>query len=284
MTFLRVAIFSFFLCGVFPPSVIAAKTIRCLSDFGVLQNEAKQNMLLQLTQAVDPHSIFSSLEKVTFNVDAGGPLFTLKGQRKAFRGKRITVFLHEEKVVVDDFPKKGSTGIYLGDSVIIRDENGEVVFNNPRKKMKNKGFLATWSDADILYFFGYALSNYLRFPFSLDNPDIKIRKIELAGRNKRKYAFGIEVTYPKGYHTHCRAQRYYFDAEGLVRQHTYKVVVGHGLRATHYTRKWRLPENEREFAVPLSRTVDAVLPSLFGLPIPGGLTGRVSDLNFVFLD
>jgi hypothetical protein len=85
-----------------------------------------------------------------------------------------------------------------------------------------------WAPADALYFFGYALANYLSLPFLLAG----------AG-HVRHGARSVTVRFPDGFDTHSAIQSFHFDDTGLLARHDYAAdVVGVWAIGSHFTRDY----------------------------------------------
>jgi hypothetical protein len=89
--------------------------------------------------------------------------------------------------------------------------------------------LGRWDELDALYFFGYALSNYLALPFLL-------AQTAFVAPARAGDLRGVTVDFPPGLHTHGRRQRFYFDASGLLRRHDYVAeIVSAWARGAHFS-------------------------------------------------
>ena len=106
--------------------------------------------------------------------------------------------------------------------------------DHPREKLlENASLKAPWDDLDLLYFRGYALWNYLMAPFYFTWPGFSTREVEShkeAGQTWRV----LEVTYPDGFSTHCKVQKYYYDNQYHLRRLDYVADVLNAGVAAHY--------------------------------------------------
>jgi hypothetical protein len=85
-----------------------------------------------------------------------------------------------------------------------------------------------WSNADAVYFFGYAITTYLSVPFVL-------RQLETWTAETRN-GFEITAVFPPHIHTHGPRQKFYFDRSGLLLRHDYHAeIVGAWARGAHFT-------------------------------------------------
>jgi hypothetical protein len=91
-----------------------------------------------------------------------------------------------------------------------------------------------WDALDAAYFVGYAMWNYLSFPYLLTGDGFALAEgepWEEGGESWRR----LEVSFPEGIDTHSRRQVFYLDSRGLLRRHDYVAeVVGGWAKAGHY--------------------------------------------------
>src|SRR2546423_3361324 len=131
------------------------------------------------------------------------------------RDVRVTCSTDRQRTVVEPYPSTGRRGVFEGDAVRIERDDGEVeaARSDPRPHLSSLRGLVAWDTLDFLYFMGYAMWGYLASPFVFTWPGFATREIEpwdQDGRRLRRLA----VTYPDGFHAHCREQVFYFDERG----------------------------------------------------------------------
>jgi hypothetical protein len=127
-----------------------------------------------------------------------------------------------------DFPAPGSRGVFEGDNVRI-EADGRVtdVRHDPRAAFKRLRQHFRWDDLDFLYFSGYALWNYMAFPFMLERPGV-----ELEERPDRVLA----ARFPDEFPTHSPEQLFYLDdAYRLVRHDYTALAFGGWAKGAHLT-------------------------------------------------
>lgn len=128
-------------------------------------------------------------------------------------------------------------GTFEGNAVRINSQDGQLIAERTSpwhffKKLRRKIF---WDNLDVLYFGGYALWNYLNFPFLLLRPDIVVKEIEpwIEGREKLRR---LHVVFPEGFPTHSTEQVFYLTSDGLLVRHDYTAeVFGQWAKAVHYS-------------------------------------------------
>lgn len=121
--------------------------------------------------------------------------------------QRRTTF---HKVGIDD-----SDVVYHNGSVSI---NGACI-ENYRQRFRGLRKLRIFSMADAAYFFGYALSDYFSFPFSLPNYRV------IASRSLNDGGDRVVLQFPSGADTHSRIQAFQFDSTGLLMRHDYRADI-----------------------------------------------------------
>jgi hypothetical protein len=170
---------------------------------------------------------FERLAEVTANVEMlGGPLPWMKGLGRTFPAPcRVRVVPHAQRTDFIDWPEAGSLGRFEGGSVRITGVAGPSIHDPAHRTAMPRG---RWSPADALYFFGYALANYLSLPFLL-----------AATRYVKHGASSVTVRFADGFDTHSAVQSFHFDDTGLLARHDYRAdVVGAWATGSHFTRDY----------------------------------------------
>jgi hypothetical protein len=151
----------------------------------------------------------------------------------------INVEPHAHRTTFHGAGTGGSDVVYQRGTVTIdgtRIENYRHKFNGLRK-------IRIFSKADAAYFFGYALSDYFSYPFSLPN----YRVIE--SRSLRNGEQRLVVEFPAGSDTHSRVQAFHFDSTGLLFRHDYRAdILGPMFCGTQHYQDYRF-----DLAIPVSQ-------------------------------
>src|SRR4051812_6789713 len=139
---------------------------------------------------------------------------------------RVTIATDRQRTVVSPYPQRGRRGVFEGDTVRVEAEDGTVLAEraNPRPRLSSPRGLAYWDNLDFLYFMGYAMWGYLASPFVFAWPGFATREIEPAEQDGRRLR-RLAVTYPEGFHAHCREQVFSFDDGGLLWRNDYTAEV-----------------------------------------------------------
>lgn len=191
-------------------------------------------------------------------VEVGGPLPRVKGLGRTHAAPSgFTVWPHERRTELHDFPGPGASGVFEDGAVRLSPDGP----SSPEHRATFAGWAKNrrWQPLDALYFFGYALSTYLALPFVL--AETRFVAVASAGGGLR----GVDVELPPGFHTHGPRQRFFFDADGLLRRHDYVAeIVGPWAHGAHFSNDYAEVDG---FPVALRRHVVA---APFGLrtPIP----------------
>jgi hypothetical protein len=195
-----------------------------------------------LGDVVDAHGgmeRWREVREVSARIRTRGLLMAQKLKRRRF-DCGLAVRTDRQRSAFNPYPGPGRTGVFDEGSVRIegdgrhllagRDRARDAFFGRPGIARK-----LWWSDLDALYFAGYAMWNYLNTPFMLTADGFTVEErseVEVEGERCR----GLEVTFPEGFHTHSRRQRFYFDSEGMLRRNDYTAeVVGGFARGAHFS-------------------------------------------------
>lgn len=232
-----------------------------------------------LKQVCDAHGgldRWQRLDRIDLTLSTDGQAFTMRKVSGKMRDKRIEVYPHQFKTVIHDFPKVGSIATWEGDRVTIQPPGTQpaLVRENARAHFSTREGRSRWDDLDLAYFVGYAIWNYMNFPFVLNDEQISVEAAKLGGRPM------LDVQYPEGFPAHSRRQFFMLTKDGrLVRQDYVAEVLG----------DWATAANRCQ----QSQTVDGlvfytkrkILPSVgrsCSMPFPNMLWIEVKDLKLTF--
>lgn len=189
----------------------------------------------KLARAIEAYggiSLWRRLKHVVLRVESlGGILPVIKGLGNTFaRPELVTVSPADRRVEFHDYPRPGARAQFDNGSVSVYDAEGAEVFREGAYRQTFRGLAKNrrWSDADAVYFFGYALVTYLSVPFILPGIATGITEVN----------DGLRVTarFPDGWDTHSLEQEFWFDSSGLLVRHDYRAdVVGWWAAGAHFT-------------------------------------------------
>ena len=214
-----------------------------------------------LERAIDAHGgrdAWRGRNGFEIRLQVGGVAWPMR-MRRAPGQLHARVRTREVATELVDFPRAGWRGVFEPDRVWIESADGREVAArcDPRAGFPGLRRRFRWDDLDFLYFSGYALWNYLAFPFMLEAPEVRVE--EHAGRV-------LEVRFPDRFPTHSPDQRFHFDERFRLARHDYTALVfGRWARGAH------LSSEHREFdglLVPTKRRVHPRLPGGRVAPAP----------------
>ncbi|MBL8490903.1 MAG: hypothetical protein JNM82_09005 [Rhodocyclaceae bacterium] len=180
-----------------------------------------------LGQALAAHGgleAWRRVERIEAALSSGGLAFAMHGQGSALLGLRACVHPHRRRVELAGYTGHGRTGHWTPDRVTIRDAGGNALADRdfPRRSFDRLGRLVRWDAPDMLYFAGYALWNYLSFPFLLAEPGVVVAEAPpLPGAGNGR----LVVDFPGDFPTHSRRQVFHLDDAGRLLRHDYTADV-----------------------------------------------------------
>jgi len=180
-----------------------------------------------LEEILDKHggrSRWQKVDAIDASLSSGGFAFTSKLQPFALHDLKVSVNPRERKVVLHGFDGGDRCGIWTPDHVQILDGSKAVIRerHNPRLQFGRFVKKILWDKLDILYFAGYALWNYLSFPFILDLPGVRLVEQE---HSKELGSQWLAATFDPVIPTHSANQRFHVNASRQLVRHEYTADV-----------------------------------------------------------
>lgn len=194
---------------------------------------AASELIDTLIEAHGGRDRWRSVEAIDFSLSSAGLAFVLHMQASALTGLRVRVFPHARRVELRDYPKPGWCGVWTPSRVSLLDEQGEERRgrDDPRASFTRWSRQVRWDALDMLYFAGYALWNYLSFPFLLDAPELAALTVAEERDGMRR----LDVSFDAGFPTHSSRQAFHVDASGRLLRHDYTAdVIGPWAAAANY--------------------------------------------------
>jgi hypothetical protein len=193
-----------------------------------------------LQRALDGHGgreRWEAASEASAHIRCGGIALRSKLAAGPLREYDATVSVKEPRTVIEPYPRTGLRGVFEGDRVRIENvATGATVSEraNPRERFPGGMRAIRWDRLDALYFAGYALWNYLTFPYVLTHDGVETRDggewVESPGERWAR----LDATFPDGFPTHSREQSFYLDGEGRLRRLDYTAeVFGRWAKAAH---------------------------------------------------
>lgn len=160
--------------------------------------------------------------RLTVRISADGFAFSSHGQGGALLGKRAEIRPAERRVTFDPYPVDGLQGVWTPTRVWLAD-GARVVKerSNPRSSFARPIKLIRWDELDMLYFCGYALWNYLSFPWLLREDGVTVSVTD----NAPDIVAGcltLRADFAADFPTHSRSQCFHIDRGTLLlKRHDY---------------------------------------------------------------
>lgn len=206
-----------------------------------------------------------AVDSIEAALSSGGLAFALKWQPFALRWLQAVVRPHAREVTLYGYGRPEWRGIWTPDEVRLVDAGGDTVARrtSPRQAFARSGRVLRWDALDMLYFAGYALWNYLSFPFLLEAPGVTAIEKPAAGPPGSRL---IEAWFDDGVPTHSRVQRFHVDASLRLVRHDYTAdVLGRFATAANFCRASQVVDGLRFYT--RRRVVPRFGPELV-LPLP----------------
>jgi hypothetical protein len=185
---------------------------------------ARCRLIEQVLAAHGGRARWRSVDAIEATLHSGGLAFTSRLQPFALRNQLVTVRPHVRRVTFAGFGRPGWRGLWTPDYVRIEDQTGSPVDerHDPRRAFARLDRRLRWDRLDLLYFAGYALWNYLSFPFLLLEPGVTVDTApdEVGGRWRRLVA-RFDTSVP----THSPVQTLHIDTAGFLVRHDYTAEV-----------------------------------------------------------
>ena len=140
---------------------------------------------------------------------------------------------HARRVVLDGFGSARGRGVWTPDDVQIHDRDGTLLARRsaPRAQFTRPLKQLRWDALDILYFAGYALWNYLSFPYLLTLPGVRLQDAPSSARGATRQ---LVATFDPSVPTHSAQQRFHVNDAGHLVRHDYTAdVIGTWAHAAH---------------------------------------------------
>lgn len=227
-----------------------------------------------LDRVIDAHggaALWQRCRTIEAWLSSGGLAFASRFQRAALLDRKIRLDPHARRLTVEPYPEPGFIGTWTPDRVQVRKLSGEMMRerSDPRRAFASLAKQVRWDALDMHYFAGYALWNYLSFPFLLAEPGVEVRHAP-GSAETISGCLTLHAAFSEEFPTHSREQRFHIDRETLLlRRHDYVAnVIGRWASAANlclasenvtglrlYTRRRVYPRIGANFVVPFPTLV-----------------------------
>lgn len=173
---------------------------------------------------------WSQFDEFTFDVKKFcGFLLVVKGQNRSFFSPKKVRVNPKTKTLAFDYSTHVDT---YADGLLTLTQENKVIQDG--LKLFTKGVFEQWTPAHMLYFFGYALVNYVSYPFIL--PEFEL--IRFKSKNGKSV---FDIRFSEDFRTHSREQRFYFNERHLLARHDYHAeLAGPFVFGAHETHDYKL--------------------------------------------
>ncbi|MCB1139417.1 MAG: hypothetical protein KDK23_11705 [Leptospiraceae bacterium] len=160
---------------------------------------------------------WQSLDRIEAEVSVRGLAFAMKS-RPFFRRARLDMKVHNPESSIHPIGKDAAVAGVLRNGDVELRRNGELLAqrNNARAAFSHFRQFLYWDDLDMAYFANYAFWNYFTLPALLLREDIAWSEPE-PGR--------LQAVFPDSFCTHSRSQDFFFEQNGLLKQHNYTAAI-----------------------------------------------------------
>jgi hypothetical protein len=215
---------------------------------------------------------WKAFTRMKATIVTGGAFWTLKGLVPDPQPREITLWLRYQRATVRPYGGPDHVATWSPGRVAIEAIGAGTVAERlyPREAFRGHEEATPWDALHCPYFNGYALWTYLTTPFLLAWPGVEVNEIEPwpAGQG---FWRRLRAHFPPEIATHSEAQDFFFDSDGLLRRHDYRVdvaggfpvaehvfdyVEAQGLRLPTRRRAFRRGTDDRPIAEPLMVSID----------------------------
>ncbi len=180
------------------------------------------DLLEETIEAHGGRDRWRAIDDIRFSLSSGGFAFLSRSQPNALKTLKVSMRPHERQTLLGDFPRPGWQGSWTPDRVQISDPEGRLTAErrDPRSHFRGLVNQLYWDKLDILYFAGYALWNYLSFPFVLDEPGVVVTQSDGRSGNPR-----LDAVFDPNFPTHSAQQSFWLDPSRRLVRHDYTADV-----------------------------------------------------------
>ncbi len=179
-----------------------------------------RELLEETIQAHGGRERWQAVERLKFALSSGGFAFLSRSQPSALKYLKVSLRPRERETVLGDFPSPDWRGVWTPNHLEIRSPEGRLAAErrDPRNHFDGLVNRVYWDKLDILYFAGYALWNYLSFPFILEEPGARLT--EGADPSTR-----LDAVFDAPFPTHSAKQSFWLDPSRRLVRHDYAADV-----------------------------------------------------------
>ena len=190
-----------------------------------------RQLLEETIEAHGGRDRWRAVRSIAFSLSSGGFAFLSRSQPSALKSLKVSLKPHERETTLGDFPRPGWRGVWTPDHVQIRDPDGRLTAERrePRRHFGGLVNQVYWDKLDILTFAGYALWNYLTFPFILEEPGVVLTENATGAQSR------VDAVFDANFPTHSARQSFWLDPSRRLVRHDYTAdVIGTWATAANF--------------------------------------------------
>ncbi|RFU76599.1 hypothetical protein TARUN_5625 [Trichoderma arundinaceum] len=168
---------------------------------------------------------YLTVDSITAKFQFTGAMLGLKGRPYSLLRPKVTVSTKEQRSAYRGLGgSPDEEWVFTPKRVWKQHADGTIIASrdNPRDAFKGHTLETPWDDFHFIYFCGYAMWQYLNFPFILGRDDIQLTELDTHHENGQEWRV-VEATFPDAdiLVSHCKKQKFYFDSNLVLQRHDY---------------------------------------------------------------
>jgi hypothetical protein len=177
-----------------------------------------------------------SLNRVDATIVSGGGFFALKGIVQDADPRRVTAWLHEQRMSLLPYGAPDQRSVFTADRVAVETLDGSILAERfaPKDFFAGHQMNTPWDPLHRAYFNGEALWTYLATPFVLAMQGVTVEEIEPWQEGEERWRV-LRARFPGSIETHSSTQDFFFDESLMLRRHDYQVNIAGGFAAAQLT-------------------------------------------------
>jgi hypothetical protein len=178
-------------------------------------------------------------ERVDATIVNGGGFLPLKGVNQDAQPRRVSIWLHEQRAVIEPYGAPDQRTVFTPERVTIEKLDGTVVSQRhaPHDSFTGHQMNTPWDPLHGAYFCGETLWTYLTTPFVLAMGGLHVEEAEPWREGDETWRC-LRAHFPASVETHSQLQDFYFGEDLRLRRHDYRVNLAGGFAAaqlvSHY--------------------------------------------------
>lgn len=192
-------------------------------------------LLSKIIEAHGGMDRWKAYQQVDATIVTGGGFFALKGVLQDSDPRRITVWLHEERLSLDQYGAPDQRAMFTPERVAVEKLDGTLVAERyaPKDSFAGHQMNTPWDPLHRAYFNGEALWTYLTTPFLLAMNGVRVEETEPWRVGSETWRV-LRAYFPGSIETHSLVQDFFFGEDLMLRRQDYSVNVAGGFAAAQH--------------------------------------------------